>query len=111
MSRIENCRIGNECHQREMWDSYDIAEHCGIPVEKADKLHMIANKAFGVVGYGDIRKEDFLEFLDEIEAAKERIRLQDEANADTIISASSNFRLSLGSQLIGQALSLLKGLV
>ncbi len=111
MSRIENYRVGNECYQREMWDSSDIAEHCGITYEKADKLHMIANKACGVVGYGDIRKEDFLEFIDEVEAAEERMRLQDEANAATIISASSNFRLSLGSQLIVQALSLLKGLV
>ena len=111
MSRIENYRVGNECHQREMWDSSDIAEHCGIPFDKAYKLHMIANNACGVVGYGDIRKEDFLEFLDEVEAAKERVRLQDEANAATIISASSNFKLGLGSQLIGQALSLLKCLV
>lgn len=111
MSRIENYRVGNECRQREMWDSSDIAEHCGITWEKADKLHMIANKACGVVGYGDIPKECFLEFIDEVEAAKERMRLQNEANAATIISASSNFRLSLGSQLIGQALSLLKGLV
>lgn len=111
MSRIENYRVGNECCQREVWDSSDIAEHCCIPFDKADKLHMIANKACGVVGYGDIRKEDFLEFLDEVEAAKERKMLQSEANAATIISASSNFRISLGSQLIGQALSLLKGLV
>ena len=109
MSRIEYYRVGHECRQREMWDTDDIAEHLGISVEKADKLHMIANKAKGVTGYGDINKNDFIEFLDELDAFKESQRLQDEANAATIISASKNFNLSLGSQLICQALSLLKG--
>lgn len=110
MSRIEYYRAGGKCRQREMWDRDDIAEHLGISKEKADQLHMIANKAKGVDGYGDINKDDFIEFLEELEALKESQRLQDEANAATIISASKNFNLSLGSQLIYQALSLLKGL-
>ena len=71
---------------------------------------MLANKECGVIGYGDINKEDFLDFLESVEALRESQRLHDEANASTILSAGKNFNLSLGSQLIYQALSLLKGL-
>lgn len=110
MSRIEFYRVGNERHQREMWDKHDIAEYCGISIEKAYKLHMLANKVCGVNGYDDINKEDFLDFIEAVEKMKESKRLQDEANASMIISAGKNFNLSLGSQLIYQALSLLKGL-
>lgn len=110
MSRIEYYRIGNNRCQREMWNKSDIAEYCRISIEKADKLHMLANKECGIVGYGDINKEDFLEFLDSVETLRESQRLQDEANASTILSAGKNFNLSLGSQLLYQALSLLKGL-
>lgn len=110
MSRIEYYRVGTERRQREMWDESDIAEYCGISIEKADKLHMLANKECGVAGYGDINKEDFLYFLESVERLRESQRLQDEANASAILSAGKNFNLNLGSQLIYQALSLLKGL-
>ena len=110
MSSIEYYREDGKLCQREIWDSHDIAEHLGISYEKADRLHMIANKAKGVIGYGDISKDDFIEFLEELDSYDESKRLQDEANAAVIIKAKKNFNLSLGSQLIYQALSLLKGL-
>lgn len=92
--------------QPELWSTKDIARYCGISYEKADKLHMIANKACNVVGYGDIRKDVFLEFLDEVKAERESRRLQDEANAAQIIYAQRNHNLNWLSNII-QAVGLL----
>lgn len=107
MSRIEKYRDGTGVHQREMWNKNDIAEYCGISLKKADKLHMIANKACGVVGYGDIEKEDFIEFYEQVEAAKESQRLIDEANAASILFAQKNYFFGQVSFFISQAISLL----
>lgn len=110
MSRIENYRDGDECRQREMWDTEDIADYCNIDFDSAGSLLVIANKACGLKGYGDIPKEKFLKFYDEVERERESRRLQDEANAATIIFAEKNYKLSFGSTLINQALSFLNNL-
>lgn len=52
----------------------------------------------------------FLRFYDEIERERESRRLQDEANAATILFAEKNYRLNFGSNMINQALSLLSSL-
>lgn len=107
MSRIVKYRDGTGVHQREMWDKRDIAEYCGISLKKADKLHMIANKVCGVVGYGDIQKEDFIEFYEQVESAKESQRLADEANAASILYTQKNYSFGQFSFFISQAISLL----
>ena len=104
MSNIVNFRNGASV---EYWDTNDIADYCNLPFKKADRLHMLANKEYNVKGYGDIEKDDFLEFLAKIEAAKESQRLADESNAANIIYAQKNFRLSQFSLFVSQALSLL----
>lgn len=108
MSIIESYRVGDEVRQREMWDTHDIAEYCDISFDKADKLHQLANSAFGVKGYGDIKKEDFLEFIEMVEAEKQSRRLADEANAATILYTQKGFNFNRLSFWISQAISLLK---
>lgn len=110
MSYIEYSRRGDDVFSREMWDTNDIAEYCNLSFEKADKLHMLANRACDVVGYGDISKEDFLGFLSQVEAAKESQRLQDEANAASVMYAQKSYRLNLTSLWISQAIALLSNL-
>lgn len=110
MSRIELLRGRDGIIKREMWDTEDIANYCNIDFESAGKLLVIANKACGYKGYGDIHKVDFLRFYDEIERERESRRLQDEANAATILFAEKNYRLNFGSTMINQALSLLSSL-
>lgn len=107
MSRIEKYRDGTGVNERELWDKDDIAEYCGISLEKADNLHMIANRACGVVGYGDIEKEVFIEFYEQVKDAKESQRLADEANAASILYAQRNYSFSQISFFISQAISLL----
>ncbi len=107
MSRIEKYRNGSGMHQREMWNEEDIAEYCGISLKKAKKLHEIANKACGVIGYGDIEKDDFIEFYKQVESEKESQRLTDEANAASILYAQKNYSFGQISFFISQAISLL----
>lgn len=107
MSRIEKYRDGSGVHQREMWDDKDIAEYCGISLDKAKRLHDIANKACGVVGYGEITKDDFIEFYEQVESAKESQRLADEANAASILYAQKNYSFGQFSFFVSQAISLL----
>lgn len=108
MSRIENYRIGRECRQREMWNDADIAEYLGISSEKATVLHDLANKAYNVTGYGDINKDCFIEFMKSVEAQRESQRLQDEANAATILYAQKGYSQNWITSLIAQAISLLR---
>lgn len=110
MSRIEFSRGRDGVIKREMWDTEDIASYCNIDFDTAGKLLVVANKAFGYKGYGDILKEDFLKFYAEIERKRESRRLQDEANAATILFAEKNYKFNFGSTLINQALSLLSSL-
>lgn len=110
MSYIENYRDGDVCRQREMWNSEDIAEYCGIRLEKAEMVISVANQACGGVGYADIPKNDFIEFYKEVERNLESLRLQDETNAASIVYAQKNYSLNLRLPLINQALSLLSNL-
>lgn len=110
MSRIELLRGRNGVIKREMWDTDDIAEFCNVEFEKAGKLLVIANKAFGNIGYADIRKDEFLEFYAEVERERKSRRLQDDANAATIEYTKKSYKLNFGSILINQALSLLNSL-
>ncbi len=110
MSYIAMSRGRDGIIKREMWDRDDISEYCNIDIESAGDLLVLANKAFGFVGYGDIPKDKFIQFYEEVELERESRRLQNEANAATIIFAQKNYKLSLGSTLINQALSLLSNL-
>lgn len=110
MSYIELSRGRDGIIRREMWNADDIADYCNIDFESAGKLLVIANKACEFVGYGDIPKTDFMKFYDEVERERNSRRLQDEANAASILYAQKNFRFNIGSTLIGQALSLLNNL-
>lgn len=108
MSRTENYRVGKTIRTREMWDTQDIANYLHITFEKANKIHEIANKVCNITGYGDIQKEDFLECLEAVEAHKESIRLQNEANAATIVYASKNHSQNWVIALLAQVSALLK---
>ena len=108
MSRIEYYRVGMECRQREMWDSSDIVEYLGISPKKAARLHDLANQAYKVQGYGEIEKEDFIEFIKAVESQKESQRLQDEANAATIVYAQKGYSQNWITSLIAQAISILE---
>lgn len=108
MSKFENYRVGLECRQREMWDDNDIAEYLGISPEKAAKLHYLANQVYKVPGYGDIEKNVFLEFMEAVESQKESRRLQDEANAATIVYAQKGYSQNWITALIAHAISILK---
>lgn len=108
MSRIEKYRIGCECRQREMWNDDDIARYLGISPDKAAKLHDLANKAYKVRGYGDIDKDCFIEFMESVKAQKESLRLQDEANAATIVYSRKGYSQTWITSLFAQAISILK---
>lgn len=107
MSYIQNLREGDKVISREMWNTDDIARYCNLDYDDARELHDMANRECGVVGYGDIPKKKFLRFLAQVEDAKESQRLQDEANAATIVYAQKNFRLSRISLWVSQAVALL----
>ena len=107
MSYIENIRVGDKIISREMWDTDDIAEYCNLDDDDAEELHTLANAECGIVGYGDIPKKKFLRFLDLVHEAEESRRLQDEANAATIVYAQKNYNLSRVSFWVTQAIALL----
>ncbi len=104
MSEIVRYRNGRVI---EYWDDPDIAEYLNIPRHKAARIHDLANKEYGVVGYGPIDKEDFLEFMGNVQAAKESQRLQDEANAAQIVYAQKNYGLNRFSLFVTQAIAFL----
>ncbi|MCM1140964.1 MAG: hypothetical protein NC453_20540 [Muribaculum sp.] len=104
MSKIVRYRNGRVV---EYWDDSDIAEYLNIPMHKAERIHMLANKEYDVVGYGSIDKEDFIEFVCKVEAAKESQRLADEANAAAILYAQKNYSFGRFSFFVSQAISLL----
>lgn len=54
MSYIAMSRGRDGIIKREMWDRDDIAEYCNIDIESAGDLLVLANKAFGFVGYGEL---------------------------------------------------------
>lgn len=66
MSYIAMSRGRDGIIKREMWDRDDIAEYCNIDIESAGELLVLANKAFGFVGYGDIPKDKFIQFYEEV---------------------------------------------
>lgn len=107
MSRIENYRDGKDCRQREMWDYEDIAEYGKIPDEKAQQLIVLANKYCGNIGYADIRKEDFIEFISIVQAECDSRRLQDQANEVTIEYAKKNYTQGWLTSVISSAIALL----
>lgn len=108
MSRIEKYRNGNRILAREMWDRYDIAEYCGISEDNALKLLIIANRACGGAGYADIAKDTFVDFMNEVDAKRESSRLQDEANAASIVDAKKNRSQNWITSFIAQAIALIK---
>lgn len=91
----------------EYWDDSDIAEYLNIPKHRAERIHELANKEYNVIGYGPIDKEDFLEFISKVEAAKESQRLADEANAAAILYGQKNYAFGQFSFFVTQAISLL----
>ena len=110
MSYIEKYRVGDKICEREMWETSDIADYCHLEDEMADHLHILANKAWGIIGYGDIEKWKFMMFINQIEKSADSQRLQDEANAASILYAQKNFSFSQFSFWVSQAISFLKNL-
>lgn len=87
-----------------MWDPKDIAEYCGISIDEARDIIVVANNATGGIGYDNIEKEKFMKFWEAVQAEKESRRLQDEANAAQILFSQKNHNqgwISIALQALG----------